>query len=353
MNSKIFIGALVMLLPIAMAEAAGARESGKALRVITVRDTDSQHGWLGVSIEEVTKRLAHRRDLKTDRGAYVNRVEEESPADSAGIKEGDVIIKFDEKPIDNSDDLLREVRKTKPGTDLSIVVMRGNDKKTMRVTIGRIQERREVRPFAFGPHGMHMWGGSTMYGLSLLELNSQLGEYFEAPNGKGVLVEKVKKNSAGEKAGFKAGDVITKVGKETIADEGDVWSALDEYKDGEKAEFEILRKGMKKTLTLVVEEQDRGPSFHFKFDRRPHSEDLDDFDIDVVPPKDMDKLYRERHRLRFDMESLKRELERIPEQIQRGLKELQEKLRQEFNRPRNVRGTPNAQPAPDGSVKSS
>ena len=84
-------------------------------------------------------------------------------------------------------------------------------------------------------------------GLGLMELNPQLGKYFEAPEGKGVLVESVKEGSAAEKAGFRAGDVILKIGDKNVEKIRDVHKQLSKYEEGDKANFEILRKGTRMT----------------------------------------------------------------------------------------------------------
>src|SRR5512139_999259 len=76
----------------------------------------STAGWLGVSIQDVTKDLMEDKDLKSTDGAYVSDVVEKSPADSAGIKEGDVITEFNGRTIYDASDLSKAVSRTKPGT---------------------------------------------------------------------------------------------------------------------------------------------------------------------------------------------------------------------------------------------
>jgi predicted metalloprotease with PDZ domain len=107
--------------------------------------------------------------------------------------------------------------------------------------------------------------------MQLLELNDQLGEYFGVTNGAGILVEKVKKGSAAEKAGIKAGDVLLKVGKRTIEDLEDVSKALSKYDEGDRVDVEVLQKGSNKICPLEIEE-DRD-NFHFKFFRHGSPDD--------------------------------------------------------------------------------
>jgi membrane-associated protease RseP (regulator of RpoE activity) len=104
--------------------------------------------------------------------------------------------------------------------------------------------------------GIHLFRNTATCGMQMTDLNKQLGEYFGAPGGKGVLVEEVEEESEAAKAGFKAGDVILRIGDEKIEDLSDVSDALEDLKEGEKANVEILRKGSRQTLTLTIEEEE-------------------------------------------------------------------------------------------------
>jgi membrane-associated protease RseP (regulator of RpoE activity) len=334
MKSLFVVGLLSALLAVGLVDARCANRSGPPPEIIKIRKHDARGGWLGVRIQDMTRKLARKNDLKTEEGVYVNGVEDDSPADSAGIREGDVIVEYDGKRIDNASDLTGAVRKTKPGTDVTVVLMRHNERKSLKVRIANAP-RTSIRSFAFGHPGMHMFSGSSMYGLSLLELNPQLGEYFDAPGGKGVLVEKVKKNSAAEKAGFKAGDVITKVGKESVTDVEDIRHELDDYNDGEKTDFEILRKGARKTLTLEVDEEEGGHGFHFRFDR-PHD---GDFDFEVLPPDEIEGIHREGDRIKIEMKGLKEKLETIRESVREQMKGLEKTLKENLGRTTGTTGT--------------
>jgi len=247
--------------------------------VEVVADNGHQRGgWLGVSIQDITSKLAKKKNLKNEDGVYVNDVLDDSPADSAGMKEGDVIVEFDGKAIDDAGDLLRAVHKTKPGTKAAIVIIRDNDKKSLTISVGKPRHNSHASGFAFAPpmppHAT-LFGSARRWGLQLSELNEQLGEYFGAPNGRGLLVEQVEKKSAGAKAGFKAGDVITKINKNSIEDMRDLSEALEDAQEGDKVSVEVLRKGSNTTLTVEIEDSDDPPSsFNFHFENVP---DLDGF----------------------------------------------------------------------------
>lgn len=280
----------------------------------------SARGWLGVSIDDVTPRLARKKALSVEEGAYVTGVEDGSPADDAGIRKGDVIVAFDGKTITDGDDLIEAVRRTKPGTEVSITVMRGNERKTLTATIER---RREPRVYSFRMPPLpriERFGlsrSAVLYGLTVESLNKQLGEYFGAPNGRGVLVKSVKRESEADKAGFKAGDVIVAVGKYSIADVEDLMDAFDRFEDGEKAEVEILRKGATQKLTLTIRNDDRDISLlEFNGDG--------EIIIDLCPPDESEHLRDEANRL-------KREMERLKDDLRDRVIELKEKIRREVD----------------------
>ncbi len=282
---------------------------------VTVVST-SARGWLGVSIDDVTPRLVRKKDLKVEEGAYVTSVEEGSPADDAGIREGDVIVEFDGKTIVHGDALVDAVRRTKPGTEVTITVMRGSERKIVKATIER---RREPRMFTFRMppvppvpriERFGLSRSAVVYGLTVEALNKQLGEYFGAPNGRGVLVKSVKRDSEAEKAGFKAGDVIVKVGKDAVADIEDLLDALDSFEEGEQADVEVIRRGAMQKLTLTIKESGRDVSF-FHLDG--------DIVIDLCPPD-------EGWQLREEANRLKREMERLRDEVKDRIIELKERL---------------------------
>jgi membrane-associated protease RseP (regulator of RpoE activity) len=93
---------------------------------------------------------------------------------------------------------------------------------------------------------------SVRSGLMIENLTPQLGDFFGAKNGEGVLVRSVERGSRAEKAGFRAGDVIVKVNGETVHDAGDFSHALRARKDSNTASVNVLRDKKEQTLTLQL-----------------------------------------------------------------------------------------------------
>lgn len=288
-------------------------------------EKSTARAWLGVSVQDLTPKLAKANGNKVTEGAMVNDVERKSPADSAGIEEGDVIVEFNGRKIYDADDLRKAVGRAKPGTTISVVIDRKGTTKTLKVKVGRNPARRSRVLHSTFPFDVMTIGKTKAIGAELRPLGEQLADYFQVPDGRGVLVESVEKNSAAEKAGLKAGDVIVKIGNARVRDVQDVWEAFEEYDEGEKAEVEVIRKGSVKKLTVEIEDSDEGEYYEFR--TRPRMRWFDDLDreirlrinprieIEKIRPKldGLGKILFERFHpdldeRRFEMDRLKNEL---------------------------------------------
>lgn len=115
------------------------RDDDKRVRVFRWNEeetADQKGGYLGVQVQDITDALKEARELSTDEGALVNRVEEDSPADEAGIRRGDVIVSLNGKSIEDSGELIDAVRSLTPGKDVDVIVLRGDDRKKISVELG-------------------------------------------------------------------------------------------------------------------------------------------------------------------------------------------------------------------------
>src|SRR5688500_1275640 len=112
----------------------------------------SEGGYLGVQVQDVTRTLQRARNLPTDEGALVSRVEQDSPADRNGIRRGDVIVEVDGEKIDDSRDLIRVVRGIDPGKNSRITLWRAGSLRTVNVQLG---DRPQGRPNT--PPDMGRW----------------------------------------------------------------------------------------------------------------------------------------------------------------------------------------------------
>lgn len=256
-------------------EACSFTQRDDDIRIVT---TGMKRGaWLGVALQDVTERMAEKKKLTVKEGALITEVMDESPAEKAGIQEGDVVVKFDEKQVEDSGDLTKRVQKMKPGDAVSLEVIRNGEHKTLKVTLEK-RPRDQNAFFAPGaamgmtlPHvspkvRVFVSSRSEMLGLELQELGRQLAEYFEVPGKKGVLVTDVEKNSDASKAGFVAGDVISKVNNANVSDVDDVMEEVRDAKSGSEISFDVIRKTKSVSLKIVKKEADEGENEEDSFD---------------------------------------------------------------------------------------
>lgn len=339
--------ALALILPLLLWGNPPANSQSHKEMTIRTESRTPRQGWLGVQIQDLTQKQAKELQVSPEEGALVTDVTADSPAEKGGIKKNDVIVDFNGRAIYDSEDLLKAVRRTKPGTAATVVVERKDGKKNLQLTVGKLKRDSWAMapgtPLTPAIPRFKMFRNSQTCGLQLSELNSQLGEYFGAPDGEGVLVEEVEKESAGAKAGFKAGDVILRIGDEKVGDPSDVTDALEDIKDGEKASVEILRKGSRQTLSLTVEADDISRATPL-----PHHEG------ERVPREYLEQMHRSLDKLRENgtlQKELQEELGKIREaygpEFQKQMRELKRQLEDigrrvrveiEQRRPRNAFG---------------
>lgn len=234
---------------------------------------DEDSGWLGVTIDEVSGEKAKEAKLQAERGVYVREVSSDSPAAKAGLKAGDVITEFNGQRVEGTVQFRRLVRETPAGRAVQITVWREGKSQTLTATLGSGRERIErsiriapdfdfrmdvprIEGFSFGA-----FGRTPLLGIQADDLSGQLGTYFGAPDGEGILVREVNSGSPAEKAGMKAGDVIIKVAGERVRSTSEMRDKLREKRESKTVAVGILRKGAEMSLNVEIEQpQTRRPA---------------------------------------------------------------------------------------------
>ncbi len=159
-------------------------------------------GRIGVVIQEVTKELAESFGLAKVQGAIVNAVERGGPADKAGVEAGDVILKFDGKPVTSSSDLPRIVGASKPGTKIAMQVWRKGATRELTVVVGETPDEKAVA--SGGKSAKPVEQATNRLGLVVSELTREQQRELKI-NG-GLLIDEIRGNSA--RADLRVGDVI-------------------------------------------------------------------------------------------------------------------------------------------------
>ncbi len=163
-------------------------------------------------------------------------------------------------------------------------------------------------------------------GVQIQDLSEQLSDYFKVKGGNGVLVSEVVKDSPAEKAGLKAGDIVTKVDDNDIENSGDLTMTIRGYEPESKVSISIIRDGKKKKLKATLGETKGG--FRYKFgelDELKHLDDTHEMIIKMLPERleefEFQKFPFEQEKFKQQMEEMRKELEVLKEEMKKLRKE--------------------------------
>ncbi len=254
-----------------------------AALVLAVPALAGDSGYLGVMLQDLTPPMAKALQLGDQGGVLVSDVVDDSPAEKAGLLDGDVIVAFAGKKLADYESLTAAVRAAKPGEKVDVTVLRDGKQKTFKVELGEREDTfawrmdgdaidEHVNVFMKKLHGddgefvfRSGAGDRGWLGVHIDDLNGQLGDYFGVKDGAGVLVTEVPADTPAAKAGLKAGDVIVGVGDKDVADTGALQQALAGTKAEQKVKVRYLRQGKKKDADVTLGEMPEGAVSEFRF----------------------------------------------------------------------------------------
>src|SRR6267143_5946747 len=237
---------------------------------------DDGSSWLGVETHEVTAGKAKELKLSAERGVVLGKIVPDSPAAKAGLKENDVATEINGQRVEGAAQFRRMIHEIPAGRTIQLTMWRDGRTQTVSATLAKSEERRHVMTrvapmpgtFAFRMpempeippmewSGNMVFGGQPRLGIDAEEINGQLGAFFGAPDGEGILVRDVNSGSPAEKAGVKAGDVITSLNGERIHSVGELREKLSGKRDEKNrtVKLGVLRNKSAMTLTVELPEQ--------------------------------------------------------------------------------------------------
>ena len=233
---------------------------------------DDGSGWLGVETHEVTADKAKELKLSAERGVVLGRIVPDSPAAKAGLKENDVVTAINGQRVEGAAQFRRMIHEIPAGRSIQLTVWRDGRTQAISATLGKSEERHHamkmVTPspgtFAFRMpeipeippmewNGAMLAGGQPRLGIDAEDLSGQLGAFFGAPDGEGILVRDVYSGSPAEKAGVKAGDVITSLNGDRIRTVGDLREKLSAKRDDKDRTVKLGVLRNKSEISLAVE----------------------------------------------------------------------------------------------------
>jgi len=206
-------------------------------------------GFLGVNIQNVNDDLAAAFHLEQAKGALVAQVSPDSPAEKAGLKEGDVIVRFDGREIKDSRQLKLLVGQTRPGTRVPVELMREGKAESLNVTLKELPGETQV---ARRGSDDGVQDTERLAGVIVSDVDPQARRQLDLPrNVNGALVTQVEPDSAAYKAGLREGDVILEIDRQSVRSGDDAVKAANKVK-GDQILLRIWSQGG--TRYLVVNE---------------------------------------------------------------------------------------------------
>ena len=192
-------------------------------------------GYLGVSIQQLTPELAESFGLGGRKGVLVAQVSEGSPAGKAGLRQGDLVVKYQGEPVEDSGKFRNRVSLTPPGTEAEMTIVRGGREKTLRVRITRLEDAVAVTRES----GI----GAEELGISVQDITPELAKKLGARAGEGVVVTGVSRGSVAGMAGIEPGSVILQVNKSPVSSAGEFAELINASADNRRVLLLLSRRG--------------------------------------------------------------------------------------------------------------
>jgi serine protease Do len=315
--------------------------------------------YLGVDTRDITPDRLSELKLKEELGVEVTLVDQDAPAGKAGLKEHDVILNLNGSQVESVEQLRRMIREIPPGRLVSLGISRDGQAMTLKAQLADRKKSfgmgmSNSKAFSFAmpampaipavpaipsmsemdvPVSIVVVHSSARSGLMVENLTPQLGDYFGARDGQGVLVRSVEKGSRADKAGFRAGDVIVKVNGESISDSGDFTHAMHGRKNS-TVSVSIIREKKEQTLTLALPERNQSELLDESFE----APEVDaETVIDLSEPGDaesavariMPEMEQTLIEVKPDIEEATRAIRNHQQELKKEMRELQRELRDE------------------------
>jgi serine protease Do len=191
-------------------------------------------GWLGVGIQDLTPELKEYYGVKDGKGVLVTQVFPGDPADKAGLKTGDVILKVNGHELDSGRELSRMIAEAPVGQEVEIAVLRKGSSKTFHVELSKRKDA-QLADAGGSPEN------KDAFGIAVSNLTAETAQQFNLKDAKGVIVVGVEPDSTGEKAGILPGDIIREINHESVDDVDAYEKEIGKIQSGETVYAYILR----------------------------------------------------------------------------------------------------------------
>ncbi|MBN2365408.1 MAG: DegQ family serine endoprotease [Calditrichaeota bacterium] len=193
-------------------------------------------GWLGVTIQDIDPEIGKALGLKTTKGVLITQVQEGTPAEKAGLKTEDVIIKVNGDAVNNTTELATRIASTSPGKEVTLTVIRDGKERKITATLGELES---------GNLPLAQRRSESTYekvGLQLSNITPGVAQKYNLKEDqRGVVVTAVDPGSLASQAGFRPGDVILKLNRKDVKSVEEFDDMMDDVKEGGNLLFYIQR----------------------------------------------------------------------------------------------------------------
>jgi serine protease Do len=200
-------------------------------------------GFLGVGIQPLSEGLAESFGYHGTDGALVGEVSSGSPADRAGFKQGDIVVRYNDEEVTTVNRLRNLVASTKPGTTVPVEVFRDGDEQTLKVKIGELSEH---------PGTASATESSTDLGLSVSDLTSDVARALSYEDKEGVLVTAVDPAGPAARAGIAVEDLIVSVQGQEIHTTRDFWNLIGQHNLNKGIRLIVQHGSMRRFVFLQI-----------------------------------------------------------------------------------------------------
>ncbi|MFW5965984.1 MAG: trypsin-like peptidase domain-containing protein [Persicimonas sp.] len=208
-------------------------------------------GYIGASIQQLDDDLADSFGVEEDAGVLIGSVEDDGPAEKAGIQPGDIVTRFDGEPTADTQSLLVEVARTEPGSEATVELIREGDEKSVTVEVAERpdEDRAEFEQEKEGEEEL----SEADLGVMVGEVTPRVAERLGVEPNRGVLVERVRSDSPAARA-LRPGDVILRAGGQELNSPSDLREALREHDRSEPLRLQVQRDGRGIFVAIRLEE---------------------------------------------------------------------------------------------------
>ncbi|MGQ9629989.1 MAG: DegQ family serine endoprotease [bacterium] len=198
-------------------------------------------GWLGIFIQDLTPEIAQKFGIKGTKGALIAEVPANTPAQKAGLKQGDVIIEYNGSEILNTTDLRNKVASTKPGTIAELKIIRDKREQAVKVKIETQPSEEQIASL-----------GKDPLGLRVQNITPEIARNMGLDSTEGVVIAEVQRGSRAAEAGLEAGDIILQINNTNIKDIEDYNGIVSKIEEGENVLLLVRDRRTGNNVFVVV-----------------------------------------------------------------------------------------------------